>query len=187
MPEPDSGALLLPYLDQRPVVPASAWVAPGAQLIGNVELGSEVSIWYGCVLRGDVERIRIGDRTNVQDLCVLHVTRDRFSTEVGDEVTIGHRAVVHGCRVGDGALVGIGAVVLDGAEIGEQAWVGAGAVVAPGAMIPPRMLAVGTPARVVRELSPDDLDVQRQRTLSYIQLAKDHAQSLAAAGEPTRR
>ncbi len=180
MPNHPPGALLLPYLDHRPELAASAWVAPGAQLIGDVQLGEEVSIWYGCVLRGDVERIRVGDRTNIQDLCVLHVTRDRFSTEVGAEVTIGHRAVVHGCQVGDGALIGIGSVVLDGATIGEEAWVGAGALVAPGASIPPRMLALGTPARPVRQLSADELALQRERTLSYVALAKEHASSLAA-------
>ncbi len=101
-----------------PRIDPSAWVAPGAVVVGDVEIGRDSSVWYGSVVRGDVHFVRIGARTNIQDNCVLHVTRDRFACEVGDEVTVGHRAVVHGCRVGDGALVGIGAIVLDGARVG---------------------------------------------------------------------
>lgn len=171
----DPDALILPYRGRRPRLSESAWVAPGASVIGDVELGDEVSVWYGCVLRGDVHHIRIGARTNIQDLSVLHVTRDRFATEVGAEVTIGHRAVVHGCRVGDGALVGIGAVVLDGAVIGEEALVGAGAVVPPGAVVPDRTLVLGTPARPTRELSAEEIVEQRARTLTYVELSREHA------------
>ena len=123
--------------------------------------------------------IRIGARSNVQDGSVLHVTQDRFPCVVGDEVTIGHRAVVHGCQVGDGALIGIGAIVLDGASVGDEALVGAGAVVSPGAVIPPRSLAVGVPARVVRELSDDERTLQRERTLRYVETARHHAESVA--------
>ncbi len=168
-------ARILPYLTSHPRIDESAWVAPGAAVIGEVELGAETSVWYACVLRGDVHHIRVGQRSNVQDGAVLHVTRDRHPTEVGDEVTIGHRAVVHGCRVGDGALIGIGAVVLDGARVGDEALVAAGAVVAPGAEVPPRTLVVGTPARPVRELRADELALQRERTLSYVTLAREHA------------
>ncbi len=171
----DPAAQILPYRGRRPKLAESAWVAPGASVIGDVVLGEETSVWYGCVLRGDVHRIRIGARTNVQDLSVLHVTRDRFPTIVGAEVTIGHRAVVHGCRVGDGALVGIGAVVLDGAVIGEEALVGAGAVVPPGAVVPDRTLVLGTPARPARELSADERAEQRARTLTYVELSREHA------------
>ena len=152
-------------------------------MIGAVELGEDSSVWYGCVLRVDVHEIRVGARSNIQDLSVLHVTRDRFATYVGDEVTVGHRAVVHGCRVGDGALIGIGAVVLDGAEVGEGALVGAGAVVPPGARIPPRSLALGTPARVVRELSDEESALQRERTLQYVDTARRHAMGVSGAGE----
>ncbi|MBW2242799.1 MAG: gamma carbonic anhydrase family protein [Deltaproteobacteria bacterium] len=160
-----------------PRIGSGAWIAPGASVIGDVEIGAGASIWYGCVLRGDVHRIRIGDRSNVQDGAILHVTRDRFSTDVGQEVTIGHRAVVHGCQVGDGALIGIGAIVLDGARVGEEALVGAGAVVVPGGEVPPRTLVVGTPARVVRELDDNEIEQQRRRTLSYVELARAHADS----------
>lgn len=167
----------LPFGDKRPQIDATAWVAPGAVVVGDVTLGPGVSVWYGCVLRGDVNSIRIGARSNIQDGSVLHVTRDRFETIVGEEVTVGHRAVVHGCRVGDGALIGIGAIVLDGAEIGEGALVGAGAVVTPGKIIPPRSLVIGTPARVVRMLDDDELTEQRDRTLHYVDLAREHAAS----------
>lgn len=176
--------LLLALGGRAPRVDPTAWVAPGAALIGDVELGPEASVWYGCVLRGDLHRIRVGARTNVQDGSVLHVTRDRFPTEVGEEVTIGHRAVVHGCRVGDGALIGIGAVVLDGATVGDEALVGAGAVVVPGAVVPPRTLVLGAPARPVRELGDEEVRAQRERALQYVETARAHA---AAQGEGTWR
>lgn len=178
---PCPGAWILPHEGRRPRLGPGAWVAPGATLVGDVTLGPDASVWYGCVLRGDVHRVRVGARTNVQDGAVLHVTRERFPTEVGDEVTIGHRAVVHGCRVGDGALVGIAAVVLDGAEIGEGALVGAGAVVTPGTRVPARSLVLGTPARVVRTLDDAELETQRARTLRYVETAREHARAVASA------
>jgi carbonic anhydrase/acetyltransferase-like protein (isoleucine patch superfamily) len=167
-------AHILPYAGRWPRIDPSAWVAPGATVVGDVEIGRDSSVWYGCVLRGDVHAIRVGARTNIQDLSVLHVTKDRFPCTVGDEVTIGHRAVVHGCQVGHGALVGIGAVVLDGAELGAQAWLAAGALLAPGATVPARMLAVGTPARAARELRDEELAMQRERTLEYVRTAARH-------------
>ena len=159
----------------RPRIHPSAWVAPGAVVIGDAEIGEESSIWYGCVLRADVHSIRVGARSNIQDGSVLHVTKDRFACVVGDEVTIGHRAVGHGCRVGDGALSGIGAIVLDGAEVGEGALIGAGSVVTPGTTIGPGMIAMGTPAREVRELSDGEREDQRERTLHYVEVAAQHA------------
>jgi carbonic anhydrase/acetyltransferase-like protein (isoleucine patch superfamily) len=171
------GGLILPFEGRTPIIELGAWVAPGAVIVGDVTLGADVGIWYGCVLRADVNAIRIGARSNVQDGSVLHVTRDRFNTEVGQEVTIGHRAVVHGCTVGDGALIGIGAIVLDGAVVGEGALVGAGAVVTPGKVIPPNTLVVGTPARVVRTLDNDELEQQKSRALHYVELAHAHLAS----------
>ena len=154
----------------------SAWLAPGSTLVGDVEIGAQSSVWYGSTLRGDVNVIRIGARTNLQDHCVVHVTRDRFACEVGDEVTVGHRAVVHGCRVDDGALIGIGAIVLDGAHVGEEALVGAGAVVSPGFTVPDGMLALGIPARVTRSLDADERALQRRRALEYVETAREHAE-----------
>jgi len=142
---------------------------------GDVTIGPDTSVWFGSVVRGDVHAIRIGARTNLQDHCVVHVTKDRFPAWIGDEVTVGHRATVHGCRVGDGALVGIAAVVLDGAEVGELALVGAGSLVPPGAKIPARHLALGVPARVVRPLRDDELRQQRERALEYVETARAYA------------
>jgi carbonic anhydrase/acetyltransferase-like protein (isoleucine patch superfamily) len=162
------------HLGRRPELARSCWIAPGCHVIGEVEIGEEASLWYGTVVRGDVERIRVGARSNIQDNSTLHVTRDLHPCEIGADVTVGHRAVVHGCRVGDGALIGIGAVVLDGAEIGENAWVGAGATVTPGAVIESGMLAIGTPARCVRRLTAEEIRTQQARTVSYVGLAREH-------------
>ena len=158
----------------RPRLHATSWVAPGCVVIGDVEIGADSSLWYGTVVRGDVEQIRIGSRSNIQDNSTIHVTRDRYAVIIGDDVTVGHRAVVHGCKVGDGALIGIGAVVLDGAEVGENALVGAGATVTPGSVIESGMLALGTPARCVRRLGEDEIRSQRERTLGYVELAREH-------------
>lgn len=171
------GALIRSYQGRWPRIDPSAWIAPGATVVGDVEIGRDSSVWYGCVLRGDVQSIRVGARSNLQDLSVVHVTQDRFPCEVGDEVTIGHRAVVHGCRVEDGALVGIGAIALDGAQLGPLAWLAAGALLAPGAAIPARMLALGAPAKPARELRDEELAAQRQRTLEYVRTATRHRAS----------
>ena len=170
---------MLPFGACTPRIDPEAWLAPGAVVIGDVEIGAGSSVWFGSVVRGDVHWIRIGARTNLQDQCVVHVTRDRFPTRIGDEVTVGHRAIVHGCVLGDGALVGIGAVVLDGAEVGEEAWVAAGALVAPGAVIPARHLALGVPARVVRPLRDDEVALQRERARDYVETARIYARRAA--------
>lgn len=172
-----AGAIIRSFGDAHPRLHDSVWVAPGAAIIGNVEIGADSSVFYGSVLRGDVERIRIGERTNIQDQATLHVTAGRFPTLLGNEITVGHRAVVHGCRVGDGALIGIGAIVLDGAEIGENALVAAGAVVTPGSKIAAGMLAVGMPARALRALDSQEIELQRARTLQYVETARSHALS----------
>ena len=113
----------------------STYVAPGAQILGDVEIGSECGIWYNAVIRGDSDTIRIGNRTNIQDLCVLHVDRD-FHLTIGDNVTVGHGAIVHGCTVGNNVLIGMGAIILNGAAIGDNCIIGAGALVTEGAQIP---------------------------------------------------
>jgi carbonic anhydrase/acetyltransferase-like protein (isoleucine patch superfamily) len=167
-------AIIRPFGGAWPQIDPEAWIAPGAVVVGDVAIGPDASVWYGAVVRGDVHAVRIGARTNLQDGCVLHVTRDRFACVLGDEVTVGHRAVVHGCRVGDGALVGIGAIVLDGAVVGAGALIGAGAVVTPGARIPERWLALGMPAKPVRELSAGELRSQREQALAYVETARRH-------------
>jgi carbonic anhydrase/acetyltransferase-like protein (isoleucine patch superfamily) len=142
--------------DDVPQVPASAFVAPNATLIGKVTLGENASVWFGAVLRGDNEPIVIGAASNVQEGAVLH-NDPGFPLTVGSHVTIGHQAVVHGCTIGDGSLIGIGAVVMNGARIGRQCLVGAGAVVTEGKVFPDRSLILGAPAKVVRELSDEDI------------------------------
>lgn len=171
----DPAAILRGYRGAVPQLAASAWVAPGATVVGDVTLGEASSVWYGCVLRGDVHHIRIGDRTNIQDGSVLHVTGGRFACTLGREVTVGHRAVVHGATVEDGALIAIGAVVLDGARVGAGALVGAGAVVAPGFEVPEASLVLGVPAKVVRRLSDEELASQRETAAAYVVRAREHA------------
>jgi carbonic anhydrase/acetyltransferase-like protein (isoleucine patch superfamily) len=172
------GPLLLAYRGVAPRIHGDAWVAPGATVIGDVEIGAESSVWFGAVVRGDFHWIRVGARTNLQDGCVVHVTRERFPAWIGDEVTVGHGATVHGCRVGHGALVGIGAIVLDGAEIGEEGLVAAGAVVTPGSAVPPRTLVAGAPARPVRALAATEVADQRARALGYVRDAREYARAL---------
>ena len=172
-------AILRSFGDLKPCLHESVWIAPGAVIVGDVAIGADSSVFYGAVLRGDVERIRIGERTNIQDQATLHVSADRFPALLGNEITIGHRAVVHGCEIREGALIGIGAVVLDGAIVGEDALVAAGAVVTPGTVVEPRTLVVGTPARFHRKLSEEEIKLQRGRTLRYVETARQHAASAA--------
>ena len=155
----------------RPTCHESVFVAEGAMVIGDVEIGEDSSVWFHTVIRGDIHRVRIGKRTNVQDHCTLHVTR-KDPLEVGSEVTIGHGAVVHGCAVEDFCLIGIGAVVLDGAVIGKGSVVGAGAVVAPGTVVPPHSLVLGVPGKVVRDLGPASADGNRMTAANYVELAR---------------
>ncbi|HEX5848892.1 MAG TPA: gamma carbonic anhydrase family protein, partial [Rubrobacter sp.] len=136
---------LLPHGNAFPQVAESAWVAPGAFVIGDVHLGDESSVWYGAVLRGDTEPIRIGDRTNIQDGCILHADPG-YPAIVGRGCVVGHNAVVHGCQVGDSCLIGMGATILNGSKIGDGSIVAAGAVVPEGREFPPRSLIVGVPA-----------------------------------------
>jgi len=165
------------YRGVWPRLGADVWIAENAFVIGDVEVGAECSVWYGAVVRGDVNQIRIGARTNLQDQCTVHVTAERFACNLGEEVSVGHRAVVHGCSVGDGALIGIGAIVLDGAEVGRDALVGAGAVVTPGFRVPDGMLALGVPAQVIREVEPEERQRQRERTRHYVDVARHHAKA----------
>lgn len=145
------------YEGKNPRFGERVFVAENAAIIGDVELGNDVSIWYGTTIRGDVNFIRIGARTNVQDNCTIHVAHDRWSTVIAEEVTIGHGAIVHGCTVHRRALIGMGSRVLDGAVVGESALVGAGALVSEGMHVPPRTLVVGVPAKVKRELTDEEV------------------------------
>ncbi|MFT5465095.1 MAG: carbonic anhydrase/acetyltransferase-like protein (isoleucine patch superfamily) [Verrucomicrobiales bacterium] len=144
-------------LDREPQIPSSCYVAPSADLIGDVTVGEESSIWFQCVLRADINRITIGSHTNIQDGTVIHVS-DRYETVVGDRVTVGHKAMLHACRIEDEVLIGMGAIVMDGAVVGARSIVGAGALVTPRMQIPPGSLVLGSPAVVKRELSSEEQD-----------------------------
>lgn len=149
----------------------SAWVADSAQVMGNVELADDASIWFGAIVRGDTETIRIGRRSNIQDLSVLHADVGMPLT-VGDDVTVGHQVMLHGCTIGDGSLIGIGAVVLNGAKIGKGCLVGAGALVTEGKEFPDGSMILGSPAKVVRQLTPEQLSGLRLSALHYVENAR---------------
>ena len=155
----------------------SAWIAPNAAVIGNVVLGRDVGIWFGAVLRGDNETIAVGDGTNVQDLCCFH-TDEGFPLTIGQDCTVGHRAILHGCTIGDNVLIGMGATVLNGAVIGDNAIIGAGALVAEGKTIPANSLAVGLPAKVVRELDDASAKTLRVSAAHYVANARRFANGL---------
>jgi carbonic anhydrase/acetyltransferase-like protein (isoleucine patch superfamily) len=149
--------ILRAFDGKKPRIGDRVFVAENAALIGNVEIGNDCSIWYATTVRADVNLIHIGSRTNVQDNCTIHVTHKQWPTIIAEEVTIGHGAIVHGCTIHRGALIGMGSRVLDGAVVGEAALVGAGALVPEGMKVPPRTLVVGVPARVKRALTDEEL------------------------------
>ncbi|MBI3321578.1 MAG: gamma carbonic anhydrase family protein [Candidatus Omnitrophica bacterium] len=163
--------MILPFQRYRPAIHPEAFVAPGASIIGRVRLAKDSSIWFGSVLRGDVNRIEIGEGTNIQDGSILHVD-DESPCLISHHVHVGHHANLHGCVVETGAMIGIGAIVLSGAHIGAGAIVGAGSVVLEKTEIPPRTLAVGAPARVVRKITEKDLAYIRRWVGKYVALAK---------------
>lgn len=164
-------------IDHKGVSPQfndTVFVAPGAVVIGDVIIGDNSSLWFNVVVRGDVNHIRIGKRTNIQDGTVIHVTRGTHPTVIGDDVTVGHRVTLHGCTVHDGCLVGIGAIVLDGAVVGASSLVAAGSVVAPNTHIPPRSLAIGSPARVKRALTEEECLNMHSIAEHYIRYQEDY-------------
>lgn len=154
----DDDLMALFELDHQVRTPASGayWVAPNAVVVGNVEIGDEASVWFGTVIRGDNEPIRIGDRSNIQDGCVLH-TDPGFPMTIAPDCTIGHMVMLHGCTIGTRSLIGIGSILLNGCVIGEGSLIGANTLIPEGKVIPPRSLVMGSPGRVVRELSEEDV------------------------------
>jgi carbonic anhydrase/acetyltransferase-like protein (isoleucine patch superfamily) len=150
-----------------PKIAESVWVADSAQVMGNVELADDVSVWFGVVIRGDTEVIRIGRCSNIQDMSVLHADIGMPLT-VGEDVTVGHKVMLHGCTVGDGSLIGIGAVVLNGARIGRSCLVGAGSLVTEGKQFPDGSMILGSPAKVVRQLTPEQIEGLRLSARNYL-------------------
>ncbi len=157
--------------DVSPRMDGSAWVAENAQVIGNVELAQDVSIWFGAVLRGDNEPLRIGSGSNIQDGSVLHSDHGK-PLDIGANVTVGHMVMLHGCTVGDGSLIGIGAVVLNGARIGKNCLVGAGALITEGKEFAEGSMIIGSPAKAVRDLTPEEIEGLRQSALTYVDNAR---------------
>jgi carbonic anhydrase/acetyltransferase-like protein (isoleucine patch superfamily) len=168
---------LLPHGDAYPEVAPSAWVAPGAYVIGDVHLGEHSSVWYGAVLRGDTEPIRVGARTNIQDGCILHADPG-YPAIVGEDCVVGHRAVVHGCVIERGCLIGMGATILNGARVGEGSIVAAGALVPENKEFPPRSLIVGIPARAAKDVNEEQSEDIARGVREYVERAAAHRQSL---------
>jgi carbonic anhydrase/acetyltransferase-like protein (isoleucine patch superfamily) len=160
--------LILPHHGKMPVIDPSAFIAPSADIIGEVEIGAESSVWFQCVIRGDVNWIRIGKRTNIQDHSMLHVDRRDCPLTLGDEITVGHRVMLHGCTIGNRCLIGMGAIIMNKAVIGDECVVGAGALVTEGKAFPPRSLIIGVPAKAVRELKPEELEGLKRSANNYV-------------------
>ncbi len=158
----------------KPTIPKSCFVEDTAVVIGDVVMGEDSSAWFHAVIRGDVNYIRIGHRSNVQDLCVLHVTHDTHPLLVGDDVTIGHHVVLHGCTVKDRVLIGMGAIVMDGAVIGEDSVVGAGALLTERTIIPPKSLVLGSPAKVKRPVTDQELAWIKESAQNYVRYARQY-------------
>ena len=166
--------VILPFRGKRPKLDRDVYIAPGAVVIGDVELGCEASVWFNAVVRGDVYHVRIGARTNIQDNATVHVTHDTWPTILGIGVSVAHGAVVHGCTIGDYTLVGNGAIVMDDVEIGEECLVGAGALVPPGVRIPPRSCVLGSPAKVVRPVRSEEVRHFHDTAANYATWATEY-------------
>jgi carbonic anhydrase/acetyltransferase-like protein (isoleucine patch superfamily) len=164
--------LILPYRGVLPRIAAEAFVAPTAVVVGDVEIGADTGIWFGCVIRGDVNAIRIGERTNIQDGTIVHVSSRANPTYIGSDVTIGHGAIIHACMLEDGGFVGMGATVMDGAVVATGAMVAAGALVPPGTVVTAGRLWAGIPAKPIRDLTEADREVIAHTVPHYVELAR---------------
>jgi len=167
------------YGNNAPKIHPSVFIAPGVHIIGEVTIGKDSSIWFNSVIRGDINSVTIGERTNIQDGCILHVTHETGSLKIGDDVTIGHGAILHGCELSDSCLVGMGAIILDNAKINSYTLVAAGAMVRAQAKFPEGVLLAGVPARVVRELTPEERLVIEQSARWYVDYAREYRQQLS--------
>lgn len=166
--------MLRPHRGRLPVVDPTAYVDASAQVIGDVRIGADSSIWMNVVVRGDVNSIRIGQRSNVQDGTIVHVMHDTHPTSIGDDVTVGHGAIVHGCTIGDRVLVGMGATLLNGATVGEDTIVAARSLVTEGTALPPRSLVMGSPARVKRALTDEEVASILEYSANYVRYKKEY-------------
>lgn len=167
--------MIKPFNSISPKIHETAFIADDAIIIGDVEIGEDVSVWFGSTIRGDVNYIRIGARTNIQDMTVIHVSSKTHSTVLEDEITVGHQVTLHGCYVERGCLIGIGAILLDGVRVGANSLVAAGSLLTPGTQIPPGTLVMGSPAKVKRELTDDELAKLQRSWRNYVELKKHYA------------
>lgn len=162
------------FRGKAPLIPASCFIEESAQIIGEVVFGEESSVWFNSVVRGDVNPIRIGARTNIQDLSMVHVLSHKFGTVIGDDVTIGHHVVLHGCTIGSRVLVGMGAILMDAVEVGDDCLIAAGALLTPGTKIPAGSLVIGSPAKVKRALNDEERAHLVQSAQSYVGYAREY-------------
>lgn len=169
---------LFAYKNLRPKLAKNVFLAPGVKIIGDVEIGSDSSIWYNSVVRGDVHYIKIGERTNIQDCSMLHVTNGKFSLNIGNGVTIAHSSKLHGCTVHDDCLIGIGATLLDGSVVETKSFVAAGSVILENFIVPTGKLAAGVPGRIIRDLSTEEIEEIENSANRYIRYAQITAESL---------
>ncbi len=167
-------AVIKPYKGIYPKIHPTVYLSENVYVIGDVEIGEDSSVWFGSVVRGDVNYIRIGRRTNIQDNCVVHVTHDTHPTIIGDNVTVGHRVVLHGCKLGNNILVGMGAVVMDGVEVEDYVLIGAGALVTPNKKIPSGVLVAGVPAKVVRDLREEEIKLIEESAENYVRYKNEY-------------
>jgi gamma-carbonic anhydrase len=181
------GPIILPYGGIVPTIASTTFLAPGCTVIGDVVIGPEASVWFGTVVRGDVNSIRIGRATNVQDGCVLHVTGDKHPLVIDEQVTVGHGVILHGCSIGAGAMIGMGALVMDGAVVGEGSLVGARSLVTPGSRVPPGMLVLGTPAKVVRTLTDQERAGFLESAARYVEVAARYRSESCGRTDPSER
>ena len=166
--------MIMSYKGVYPKIHESAFIEESAKIIGDVEIGENSSVWFNAVVRGDVHYIRIGARTNVQDNCTLHVTKDIFPLILGSDITVGHNVILHGCVVKDRCLIGMGSIILDNAEIGEDSIIGAGALVTEGMKVPSGSLVLGIPGKVVRSLKPEEIARIKKSANNYIEYSKNY-------------
>lgn len=172
------GGLVLPFGETVPKVAGDVFIAHGATVIGDVEIGGGCNLWYGCTVRGDINIIRVGENTNIQDGTVVHVTRRTHGTFIGSRCTIGHGAIIHGCTLEDGCYIGMHATVMDGAVVEGGAMIAAGALVTPGKRVPSGQLCAGSPAKLMRELRPDELEYIEDSAQHYARLGQSYREQL---------
>lgn len=164
--------MIIGFGEKIPRIAETAFIAADATVIGDVEIGENASVWFGSIVRGDVNFIRIGDRTNIQDATVIHVSSKTHSTILENDITVGHRVTLHGCYIETGCLIGIGAILLDGVRVGRNSLVAAGSLLTPGTIIPPRSMVMGSPAKVKRELTGDEIDGIAKNVAKYVELSR---------------